>query len=606
MCGISAVMGPAWETDQLDTMIQVQHHRGPDAAHVYYDAENQVGLGHNRLSIIDLSRHGAQPMPNSRADRWIAFNGEVYNYRELRTELSDYPFRTKSDTEVILAAYERWGEACLDHLIGMFAFVLWDQRERKLLAVRDRFGVKPLFYHRKADGTLYVASEIQALLAAGIESGPEPRTWASYFVLGLHDHQPATFWTDIFSLPPGHKLTCREGRINVACWYDLADRTGRQFDLRSEDEVADQYLSLLGESMRLRFRSDVPVGIALSGGLDSSILLSLVDRIGGKENTTVFTYTTGDPNYDELPWVKQMLAASDHPLIVTQLHPEQVPDLASNVQLHESEPFGGLPTLAYALLFEEARRRGIIVLCDGQGLDEQWAGYDYYRNPEQPALQGPVQASKNRAFRPECLAREFSELVEGFSPLLPFGDGLRNRQYFDTRYAKIPRALRFNDRVSARASTELREPFMDHRLFEIAFQQPAERKIRGATHKWLLRQIAQKLMPTALAVAPKRPVQTPQREWLRGPLRNWAVDCIEAALSHYEGVWLVGERVRSAYREYFAGGDDNSFYLWQWISLGLMVEGRFNRCSRPVNGPDPILVAAPSEDPELMATGELH
>jgi asparagine synthase (glutamine-hydrolysing) len=606
MCGISAIMGPGWNRFQLETMTQVQSHRGPDAAKLYYDAENRVGLGHNRLSIIDLSPNGAQPMSNSHTDRWIAFNGEVYNYRELRAELSEYPFRTQSDTEVILAAYERWGENCLDHLIGMFAFVLWDRREQKLLAVRDRFGVKPLFYHRMDDGTLYIASEIHALLTAGIDSSPAPETWASYLAHGLHDHQPATFWTDIVSLPPGHKLICRRGRINVSCWYDLAEKTGQEFDSRTEEEVADQYLNLLRESMRLRFRSDVPVGVALSGGLDSSILLSLVDSLGGKENTSVFTYTTGDPNYDELPWVKQMLAASDHPLIVTQLRPEQVPDLAASVQRHESEPFGGLPTLAYALLFEEARRQGIIVLCDGQGLDEQWAGYDYYRNPEQPGFQGPVQASKNRAFRPECLVPEFRAMAEPFIPALPFGDGLRNRQYFDALYAKIPRALRFNDRVSARSSTELREPFMDHRLFEIAFRQPAERKIRGGVHKWLLRQIARKLMPSAVAEAPKRPVQTPQREWLRGPLQKWALDCIEAALSHYEGVWLAGDRVRSAYRDYFAGGDDNSFYLWQWISLGLMVEGRFDLSSPSPNTPDPVVVAAASEHPELMSTGELQ
>jgi asparagine synthase (glutamine-hydrolysing) len=606
MCGISAVMGCGWEMSQLMTLTQAQHHRGPDGAQIYFDSDHQVGLGHNRLGIIDLSPNAAQPMQNSHADRWIVFNGEIYNYKELRAELFDYPFRTHSDTEVILAAYERWGEACLDHLIGMFAFVLWDQRDQKLLAVRDRFGVKPLFYHSAGDGTLYVASEIQALLAAGIGSQPDAAAWASYLVLGLHDHQPATFWRDIFSLPPGHKLTCRQGRINVSCWYDLACHTGREFDLRTEDEVLEHYLGLLQESMRLRFRSDVPVGVALSGGLDSSIVLSLVDSLGGLENTTVFTYTTGDPNYDELPWVRRMLAATNHPLVVTQLRPEQVPDLASSVQQHESEPFGGLPTLAYALLFEEARRRGVIVLCDGQGLDEQWAGYDYYRNPERSGLNGPVQASNNNTFRPECLRPEFSELAERFSPNLPFDDALRKRQYFDTRYAKIPRALRFNDRVSARSSTELREPFMDHRLFEIALRQTADRKIRNGTHKWLLRQGARRLMPDAVAEAPKRPVQTPQREWLRGPLRKWAWGRVESALSQYGGVWLDGERVRRACTQYFDGGDDNSFYLWQWISLGLMVEGQAKRSTGMVNAPNPFLIGAPPGVPQLMPRAELQ
>ena len=599
-------MGPGWEMPQLETMIRVQRHRGPDGARLHCESDARVGLGHNRLSIIDLSPNGAQPMSNQREDVWIVFNGEIYNYRELRAELTGYPFRTQSDTEVILAAYERWGENCLDHLIGMFAFVLWDRCEQKLLAVRDRFGVKPLFYHRKPDGTLYIASEIQAFLAAGIESGPDPQAWASYFVSGLYDHQPATFWTNILALPAGHKLTCHNGRFTVSRWYDLADRTGLQVDTRTEQVIADEYLELLHESMRLRFRSDVPVGVALSGGLDSSILLSLVDSIGGKENTTVFTYITGDTNYDELPWVQQMLAASNHPLVVSQLRPEDVPALAASVQRHESEPFGGLPTLAYAQLFEEARSRGVIVLCDGQGLDEQWAGYDYYRNPEQEQLQGPVQASRNRALRPECLEPEFKGLAQSFSPPRPYPDALRNRQYFDTRYAKIPRALRFNDRVSARSSTELREPFMDHRLFEIAFRQPADRKIRGGTHKWLLRQLARRLMPSAISEAPKRPVQTPQREWLRGPLRKWTLECIEAALSQYGGVWLLSDRVREACREYFAGGDDNSFFLWQWISLGLMVQDRLTRWTQGSPSVDPVFIPAIGHESELMASGELR
>lgn len=602
MCGISAVMGPGWEMSQLETMIRIQHHRGPDSAGLYSDPENGLGLGHNRLSIIDLSRNGAQPMSNWREDLWVVLNGEIYNYRELRAELKDYPFRTQTDTEVILAAYERWGEDCLDRLIGMFAFVLWDRRQRKLLVARDRFGVKPLFYHRQADGSIFIASEIQALLAAGLETRPNPEAWATYLCFGLYDHQPWTFWKDIFSLPPGHKLTCSGGKMKISCWYDLPGRAGVEFDPRSEQDVADQYLELLRQSMRLRFRADVPVGVALSGGLDSALALSLVDAIGGKENTTIFTYITGDPNYDELPWVRKMLAASNHPLVVTQLKPEDVPDLAACVQRHQSEPFGGLPTLAYAQLFAEARRRGVIVLCDGQGLDEQWAGYEYYRNPEQKLTLGPVQASQNGAYRPECLVPEFRSLAQPFTPPKPFGDALRNRQHFDVRYAKIPRALRFNDRVSARSATELREPFMDHRLFEVAFRQPPDRKIRNGTHKWLLRQMARPLLPSALSEAPKRPVQTPQREWLRGPLRQWSMDCIKAALSCYDATWLDGDRVREACMDYQAGNADNSFFLWQWISLGLMVRDQSARCQPASPAPCPIVTTVASES-QLAARG---
>jgi asparagine synthase (glutamine-hydrolysing) len=247
-----------------------------------------------------------------------------------------------------------------------------------------------------------------------------------------------------------------------------------------------------------------------------------------------------------------------------------------------------LPTLAYAQLFAEARKRGVIVLCDGQGMDEQWGGYEYYCSPDEKRYLGPVQASKNRALRPECLVAEFRARAQSFTPLEPFEDALRNRQYFDTRYAKIPRALRFNDRVSARSATELREPFMDHRLFELAFRQPADRKIRDGTHKWLLRQIAGQLVPASITEAPKRPVQTPQREWLRDTLRTWTLDCVEAALDHYGGIWLCGDRVREACREYFAGNDDNSFFLWQWISLGLMVRDQA-KCEQNAGASHPIL-----------------
>jgi asparagine synthase (glutamine-hydrolysing) len=569
MCGIAAIAGPSWERHRLEIMTEVQQHRGPDQRKIWTDPFNFVGLGHNRLSIIDLSERGNQPMTDSNEQSWIAFNGEIYNYLELRRALPDYPYRSETDTEVILAAYERWGEACLDRLIGMFAFVLWDGRKRILFAARDRFGVKPLYYHSRRDGTIVLASEIRTLHAAGVLPQPDQRTWATYLVYGLHDHSERTFWKDISALPAGHKLTWKDGRTTTSCWYDLADRVGPEYDRRHQREVEEEYLTLLQENMRLRFRSDVPVGVNLSGGLDSSIALGLVDRLGGQENTTVFTYITGDPAYDEIPWVQKMLDGSSHTLVVSPLSPAEVPQLAASVQSHQSEPFGGLPTLAYARLFEMAREIGVIVLCDGQGLDEQWAGYDYYANLT-GSNTGVVQGSRRSAVRPDCLTPEFQQLAEPLEPAAPFPDALRNRQYLDVRYTKIPRALRFNDRVSARASTELREPFMDHRLFELAFRQPADRKIRNGTRKWLLRQVAASVVPPSISEAPKRPVQTPQREWLLGPLHDWTLSCMTSALEYAGGSWLKRDSVRTAVTDYLRNGSDNSFFLWQWLSVGLM------------------------------------
>jgi asparagine synthase (glutamine-hydrolysing) len=240
------------------------------------------------------------------------------------------------------------------------------------------------------------------------------------------------------------------------------------------------------------------------------------------------------------------------------------------VQAHEDEPFGGLPTLAYARLFEQARQQGVIVLLDGQGMDEQWAGYDYYAAALNGGASGVVQGTGESPVRPEALTEEFRLLVEPFDPRRPFSDPLRNTQYRDALYTKIPRALRFNDRVSMRSGTELREPFLDHRLFELALRQPPERKIDGPTRKRLLREIARELLPGGVVEAPKRPLQTPQREWLRGPLRTWAHDLIEQALGRYGREWLDADRVRREYQRFLRAESDNSFYVWQWISLALL------------------------------------
>jgi asparagine synthase (glutamine-hydrolysing) len=575
-------------------MVAVQHHRGPDAQRVEVLGDGAAGLGHNRLSIIDLSDAGIQPMCDPSRRYWIVFNGELYNYLELRRELeTERVFHTNTDTEVLLAAFERWHEACLDRLMGMFAFAIWDEVSRTLFAARDRFGVKPLYYANKPGGPLLIASEIKALFAAGVERTPSDSAWATYLASGIHDHGHETFWRGVNSVPPGHFLTWRAGQYTISSWYDLADRVGPEVDRRSLETVREEYKSLLEHSVRLRFRSDVPVGINLSGGLDSSTLLGLVHAVEGADSETrAFTFITGDDRYDELPWVTQMLARTNHPLTVCRLDAGEVPSLAESVQHHEDEPFGGLPTLAYAKLFEEARRSGVIVLLDGQGMDEQWCGYDYYQRPLRVALNRTVQGTREPPVRPNCLAPEFRDLAQPLAMRNSFEDPLWNLQYRDASYTKIPRALRFNDRVSMRASTELREPFLDHRLFELALRQPRERKIAGNANKWLERQIARQLLPDKLVEAPKRPLQTPQREWLRGQLRAWAQERIEHALHQYSGSWLDADMVRRELRVFNSGQSDNSFYVWQWISIGLMAADQFASSQAQRTGAYPVRNAA--------------
>lgn len=572
MCGIAGIFGAP--PSGLEEMVRALGHRGPDGDGFQLDPVGRSALGHTRLAIIDLTDDGRQPMSDPTGRWWLVYNGEVYNYVELRSELSpSWEFRTRSDTEVLLAAYLTWGAACLDRLIGMFAFLVWDRKEKRLFGARDRFGVKPLYLHERQDGALIAASEIKGLHAAGVSARPDAAAWAGYLAHGYYEHSERTFWEGVRALPPGCTVAWKDGRTSIEPWYDLAARVGEDFDSRPEEEVWEEYRALLEDAVRLRFRSDVPVGINLSGGLDSSILLGLVQQVQGPESDThAFTFVTGDPSYDELPWVGQMLARTRHPLVLCTLSPEEVPALAESVARVEDEPFGGIPTLAYARVFERAREVGVVVLLDGQGMDEQWAGYDYYRkavNGSAGLVQGIVQGTGQSPVRPDCLTPYLLALADRPDLPAPFPDALRNLQYRDLRYTKLPRALRFNDRVSMRSSTELREPFLDHRLVELAMRQSPERKIRDGRQKRMLRDHVGELLPKGVVEAPKRPLQTPQREWLRGPLRGWAEGEIERAVAAFPD-WLDADAVRREWSGYCAGEGDNSFFVWQWISLGLL------------------------------------
>ncbi len=593
MCGISGIFGEHVDASQLHAMIAAQTHRGPEACGAYLAPSGRAALGHNRLKIIDLTDAARQPMSTADGRLTIVFNGEIYNYRELKRELPDYPYISQSDTEVALAAFARWGAACLDRFIGMFAFLIWDERERRLFAARDRFGVKPLNYHAASDGTLRIASEIGALTAAGVDARPDVTAWATYLASGLHDHAGRTFWDGIRPLPAGHCLTWHEQTTRVWEWYDLEARVGSGQDARPLETVEEEYSALLAESVALRFRSDVPVGINLSGGLDSSMLLGLTQKVQGADSdVAAFTFVTGDPRYDELPWVRQMVGHTRHPLVRCELRAADVPAIAASVSTHQHEPFGGIPTLAYARLFDAARDRGVIVLLDGQGMDEQWAGYDYYTADAGRAGGIAIQGSRHRALRPECLEPEFRRHAESPAAPVDAPDRLRKRQLRDIRSTKLPRALRFNDRISMRASTELREPFLDHRLVELALRQPDDRKIRDGVRKWLPRRIARTLIPPEVGEAPKRPVQTPQREWLRAPLRDWASSHIDAALGGWSEGWLNRAATRAAWREYCEQDSDNSFYVWQWVNLGLLTRPVRARTETAPPAPQPTKGAA--------------
>ena len=581
MCGLFAIAGSGRITNDLSGILDVQQHRGPDFSSTYFSSNNHVFLAHNRLKIIDLSDSANQPFNDPSGRYHIVFNGEIYNYIELRAELSSfYKFTTCSDTEVLLAAYMLWGSKCLDKLIGMFSFVIWDDTEEILFAARDRFGVKPLYYNF-SNSTITLASEIKMFHSLKYGTSPDEITWSSYFRFGIYGHSNRTFFKDIQSLDPGHCILWKDGMIAVEAWYNLPEIISDSFLNVSEIDLADRYLSLLQDSVKLRFRSDVPVGVNLSGGLDSSILLNLA-KLSCDNNSEihVFTFTTNDPRYDELPWVRQMLKHTPHQLHICPLSSSEVPELALIVQNYQDEPFGGIPTLAYSKIFKKARSIGITVLLDGQGLDEQCAGYSYYNNILNPTGSNYrlnevlIQGTSSSPIRPACLTEKFRSLSPLPAKPAPFPDALRNAQYKDTSFSKMPKALRFNDRVSMMHSTELRVPFLDHRLFEFAFRLQPEMKIRGNINKWLLRKLGASLLPPDIVEAPKRPVQTPQREWLRNDLSSWAKENISIALDSYGGNWFHSDMVLKEFSDYIENGADNSFYVWQWINLGLCIKAK--------------------------------
>ena len=565
MCGIAGVFSPNFSLEnrkvKLEKMLEVQQHRGPDATEQWHDAF--CSLGHNRLSIIDLSSEANQPMKSSCGRYVVVFNGEIYNYLEIKKELAPFfSFQTQSDTEVLLNAYIHWGTDFLHRLNGMFSIAIWDIQLQNLFIARDRFGVKPFYFYADAHQFTF-ASEIKTLWASGVSKSPNKKVWANYLSFGTYGLPNETFWEGIHQLPAGHfAIISKENLITFQqkCWYDFVQRI-KNTPVLEASELKKQYELLLNDAIQLRFRADVPLGMNVSGGLDSSTLIALIHKnLPVSKNIEAFTFYCNDSNYDELPWVKLLLQDKTYPLNKVLLEVQAVPDLIKELSKNQDEPFGGFPTLAYSLLFKEARKKGIKVLLDGQGMDEAWAGYDYYFNQSGSVIQG-VSTSP---VRPEVLVDSFRVHAEKDSYPKPFASELQNMQYRDLFYTKIPRALRFNDRISMLHGTELREPFLDYRIVELAFAQKDEVKFNQGKTKWMLRQISQELLANQVALAPKRPLQTPQREWIANELNAYISDKINA-FSQLD--FVNQEKVHQIWNEYNNGNQDNSFYIWQWINL---------------------------------------
>ncbi|MFD1095245.1 asparagine synthase (glutamine-hydrolyzing) [Salegentibacter chungangensis] len=567
MCGIAGIISPYDRNVALNKMLELQKHRGPDNTGNYAD-KGYACLGHNRLSIVDLSTAANQPFLDNSGRYHLVFNGEIYNYKELKAEIgSKYTFRTNSDTEVLLASFIVYGKKCLEKLNGMFSFAIWDAEEKSLFAARDRFGVKP-FYYSETPEEFYFASEIKSITAVLGNNEPSLKVWANYFAYGSYGLPDETFYKDIFQLPAGHFLTFMDGNMKIERWYDFVENVNKIQVSDDFEKTKSEYLKLLKDSISLRFRADVEVGFNISGGVDSSLLLALVNQYEKKEKIRAYTFYTGDERYDELPWVQKMINETQNPLSKVRLEVEEIEELSEKISSFQDEPFGGFPTIAYSKIFQQARKDNILVLLDGQGMDEQWAGYDYYAGNPTATIQG--QKGYTSTFKKHCLSDDLMQYAEKSEYPEPFDNQLQNLQYRDLFYTKIPRALRFNDRISMAHSTELREPFLDYRLVEFAFAQPEHFKIKGNVHKYLLRELVKELVPSDISYAPKRPLQTPQREWLGDDLSSWVEEQLNRLTEGRYAGWFDLDEVYREWEKYKEGERQSSFHIWQWISLSTL------------------------------------
>lgn len=534
-----------------------------------------LACGHRRLSIVDLSPAGHQPMCNSDGTIWIVYNGEIYNYIEVREELKSKGrnFTTQSDTEVILQAYDEWGHDCLDKFNGMWAFAIWDGRRRELFCSRDRFGVKPFYYYRDGNNFAF-ASEIKALLQCPfVSSGPNDEAIYKYLVLGRSEGQADTFFTNIKQLEPGHSLTVNEKGLQVRRYYSLPYTTeAGNFDEKASRDHADEFIELFKDAVRIRLRSDVPVGSCLSGGLDSSAIVGIINKflegdgygresIGERQKTFSACYQLS--SCDERQFIEEVVNSTRVDSHYIFPSGENLWEEMDDLVWHQEEPFGSTSIYAQWNVMRLARENNVPVLLDGQGADEMLAGYHTYFNPYLAQLlcagqpgsfwrefnairkitRNPVYSSfafmlpvynalpaamrsllRDRIVKGSILRIQDTGLINGAFLVKHAG---QDRTTVDTNLQTalwkseteygLRELLRYEDKNSMAFSVETRTPFVDYRLVELAFSLPACYKIHGGWTKYLLRAGVGGLLPEKIRWRKdKMGFPTPEHNWLRG------------------------------------------------------------------------------------------
>jgi asparagine synthase (glutamine-hydrolysing) len=589
VCGVIAAWDPAGLAEApLTAALADLHHRGPEAQAALWREDHRVHLAHARLKIIDTSDGANQPFVSA-CGRWaLVYNGEIYNYRELREEIGDrWSWRTRSDTEVLLAAWSLWGSACLDKLVGMFVFAMHDAQLHTLTVVRDRFGIKPLYQVKQGSMRVF-ASEIPPLLRFLPQVQADNSTILTYLQHGLYDHGVQTFFTGVEALEAGTltEIDLRTGEEQRRRWYRLADHVP-DLSGASEVELLEHTEQLVMQAVRSHLVADVAVGLNVSGGVDSSMLV----RTTLAELGHAHLFTQDYEGYSELPWVNEISEGGT--LHVANLDLKRINGYLPQTVQSQAEPFGGTFVCGYNALYELARQEDVTVLLDGNGVDEVFLGYKRYHQiyvanaaslPERErlavdfetfwgerpkALRPGASIDGTDGLRPQALTAGLRACVPHVDALqVEFSSAVRQAAADDLLRAKIPRGLRFNDRVSMAHSRELRVPFLDHRLVEFGFGIPEKFLFGAQGSKLLFRKLLAKRAPDTVAFAAKRSVQSPQREWLANGWRGLVEQTLASDSFRSRG-WIDPDRARQEYDAYLRGSQENSFFIWQWLNLEL-------------------------------------
>ena len=616
MCGIAGYATTRQLVEAsagLRRMATAIAHRGPDD-HGFFETvarsdDLAIGLAHRRLAIIDITT-GHQPLSNEDGSIQIVFNGEIYNFRELRAELCAYGhrFATRSDTETIVHAYEQWGVDCVNHLRGMFAFALWDGAQERLLLARDRFGKKPLFLWER-DGVLLFASEIKALLAfPGVVATVDKAALWDYFAY-RYVPAPATLFSGIRKLPPGSYGIWQAGRFVATNYYELPDRSPRQTSRPVLAPVAE-FARLLEDSVCSRMLADVPFGAFLSGGLDSSTVVALMCRHSSQRVKT-FSVGFGDSLLSELAYARTVATAFDtehHELTIT--HRDVLDQLPALVRYRDA-PVAEPSDVPVYLLAREARRSVKMVLT-GEGADEVLGGYPkhvceryatgYLRLPpvvrrrlevlmaglpirfrrastavsalalgrwtdRMPRWFGAVSPSEQRELLKLQPPTADCSPLEAMVPLAG-NSTLRAVLYFDQVSWLPDNLLERGDRMTMAASLEARMPFMDHALAEYVATLPDHWRVRRLTTKYILRAAASALLPRSILERPKIGFRVPVAEWLRGPLRDFLLDHLLEPASRTRDYYHL-QVLKTYIDEHLEGRRNHEKLLWSLLTLEL-------------------------------------